>query len=297
MIVSHYDRPWGGHAKWEWCPQHSMKHFSRYQRVFVGPIVKVLGLSTSIASNHRNLVVGTEPTQISPYHHPWLLGWGSMQYGIIPTWTCGRNWQGPRNSEAQWVWLGMASHEWLVFWMDPHVHHAYQWCSPGNESFPCRRIIFRSCRRVGVFGGCAEPTGYAANVLPKYCCKWGCHPDTPVQNYWWMVVGYRLSSSWKWLDNFSNQRAWPTILKYLPLTWRWSSIHMHVLLGPSGSQISTHSYWGIWPPWSDQGGLQFGESGISLWLWFYSGPSNQCRVVRFHLSYVPAWLVSYKVMS
>jgi hypothetical protein len=72
--VSHYDRPWGGCVEWEWSPQHSLKHMSRSQMVDAGLVVKLLGLSTSVASHHRTLVVGTGPTQILPYHHPWLFG-------------------------------------------------------------------------------------------------------------------------------------------------------------------------------------------------------------------------------
>jgi hypothetical protein len=52
MIVSHNDSPWGGHAEWERCPQHSLKHLSRSQRIVVGLVVKVMGLSTSADSNH-----------------------------------------------------------------------------------------------------------------------------------------------------------------------------------------------------------------------------------------------------
>ena len=98
------------------------------------------------------------------------------------------------------------------------------------------------------------------------------------------------------LENFPNQRAWPSIQKYLLLTWRWSSIHLFVLLGPSGSQTSNQSYWSIWPPWIDQGGRWFEESGTSFWLWFYSEPGNQYRVAKFHVSFVPTRLGSHKVM-
>jgi hypothetical protein len=70
LIVSHYDRPWGGRAEKERRPPHSLKHLCRSQRVVAGLVVKVLGMSTSIASNHRMLFVGTDPTHIFPYHHP-----------------------------------------------------------------------------------------------------------------------------------------------------------------------------------------------------------------------------------
>jgi hypothetical protein len=43
--------------------------------------VKVLGLSTRDASNHRVLVVGTRPTQISPYHHPGYMDEGPCNMG------------------------------------------------------------------------------------------------------------------------------------------------------------------------------------------------------------------------
>ena len=108
--------PRGHCVEWEWRPQHSLKHMSRSQRVDAGLVVKVLGLNTSTTSNHLTIVVGTSPTQIFPYHHPCLFGWGPMQYGRIPTRTYGRNWQGPRSFEAQWVWLGLASHGWLEYW-------------------------------------------------------------------------------------------------------------------------------------------------------------------------------------
>jgi hypothetical protein len=55
-------------------PQHSLKHLSQSQKDVAGLVVKVLGLSTSVVSNHRMLVVGTGPTQILPYHHLYLFG-------------------------------------------------------------------------------------------------------------------------------------------------------------------------------------------------------------------------------
>jgi hypothetical protein len=67
---------------------------------FAGLVVKVLGMSTSVASNHRTIVVGTDPMEISPYHHPYLFGTGPIQYGRIPKRTYGRNWQGPKGFEA-----------------------------------------------------------------------------------------------------------------------------------------------------------------------------------------------------
>ena len=219
-----------------------------------------------------------------------------MQYGRIPTQTYGRNWQGPRSFEAQWVWLWLASHGWLGSSMDPHVRHGDQWCSPGNGSNACRRSIFPSWRIACAVAGCAEPAEYAASVRPKSYCKLESHRNTPLKNYWWMDAGYRPSSSWKWLEHLSNQRSWPTIQKGLPLTWRWSSIHLSILLGPGGSQTSDQSYWSIWPPWVYQGGRRFRESGTNLWLWFYSEPNNQCKVTRFHISSVPTRLGSYKVM-
>ena len=112
-----------------------------------------------------------------------------------------------------------------------------------------------------------------------------------------MVTGYYPSSSWKWSDNFSNQRAWLTIQKGLPLTWRWSSIHLSVLSRPSGSQNSYQSYQSIWPLWADQGGRRFRELGTGSELWFYLGPGNQCRVARIHISSAEAWLGFHKVMS
>jgi hypothetical protein len=72
--MSHYDSPRGGRAERERRPPHSLKHLSQSQRVVVGLIVRVLGLSTSAASNRRTLVAGTDITQIFPYHHPWLFG-------------------------------------------------------------------------------------------------------------------------------------------------------------------------------------------------------------------------------
>ena len=145
--------------------------------------MKAMELSTSATSNHRMFIVGTNPTQNFPYHHPWLLGWGPMQYGRIPPRTCDRNWQGLRRSEAQWVWLGLASHEWLRYWLDPHVPHVYQWCSLGNGPCPRRRIIFASWCIACAAAGCAEPVEYAISVWPKSLCKWEIHPDTPLQMY------------------------------------------------------------------------------------------------------------------
>ena len=188
------------------------------------------------------LVVVPFPMQNFPCHRPWLLSWGPMQYGRIPTRTYSRNWKGPRNFEAQWVWLGLASQRWVGSWLDPHVHHADQLCSPGNGPCPCRRSIFPSWHIACVVTGFEKPIEYDAIVQPKSWYKWECHPDTPLQNYWWMIVGYHPSSSWKWLEHLSNQRAWPTIQKGLPLTWRRSSIHLSFLSGPGGSQTSDQSY-------------------------------------------------------
>jgi hypothetical protein len=55
-------------------PQNSLKHLSQSQKDVAGMLVKVLGLSTGVASNHRTLVVGTNLMQISPYHHRCLFG-------------------------------------------------------------------------------------------------------------------------------------------------------------------------------------------------------------------------------
>jgi hypothetical protein len=72
--VSHYDRPQVAVLSENECPQHSLKHLSRSQRDVAGLVVKVLKMSTSTASNHRMLIVGTGPMQIFPYHHPCLFG-------------------------------------------------------------------------------------------------------------------------------------------------------------------------------------------------------------------------------
>jgi hypothetical protein len=112
-----------------------------------------------------------------------------------------------------------------------------------------------------------------------------------------MVAGYRPSSSRKWLEHFLNQRGWPTIWKDIPLTWRRYSMHLSILSGPRGSQTSYQSYWIICPPWVDQEGCRFRESSTVFWLWFYLGPGNQCRVARLHISSIPTWLESRKVMS
>ena len=110
------------------------------------------------------------------------------------------------------------------------------------------------------------------------------------------MYGKLPSSQRKAFLNFSNQRAWPTIQKCLPLTWRQFSIHLYVLSGLGGIQTSDQSYWSIFPPWVDRGGSWFKESGTDFWLSFYSEPDNQYRVARFHLSSVPTWLGSCKVM-
>jgi hypothetical protein len=44
------------------------------QKDVASMVVKVLGLRKSTASNHQTLVVGINPMQISPYHHPFLFG-------------------------------------------------------------------------------------------------------------------------------------------------------------------------------------------------------------------------------
>ena len=219
-----------------------------------------------------------------------------MQYGGIPTWTYGINWQGLRIFEAQWVWLGLVSREWLGSWLDPHVLHVDQWCSLGNGPYPCRRSIFPSWRIACAAARCAESVEYVVSVQPKSCCKLEYHTDTPLQNYWWMVAGYHPSTSWKWLVHCSNQWAWPTIQKGLPLTWRQSSIHMSILSRLGDIHTSDQSYWSIWPPWVDQGGRRLGESGTGFWLWFYSESGNQYKVDRFHLSSVLTGLGSHKVM-
>ena len=164
-----------------------------------------------------------------------------MQYGIIPTWTCDRNWKFLRSFKAEWVWLGLANHEWIRSWLDPHAHHVDPWCSLSTGPCPCRRGIFSSWHIACAAAGCAEATEYVASVRPKSCCKWECHLDTPLQKYWWMVAEYRSSSSWKWLEHLSNQRAWPTIQKGLPLTWRRFSIHLSILSGPGGRHNSDQS--------------------------------------------------------
>ena len=67
-------------------------------------------------------------------------------------------------------------------------------------------------------------------------------------------------------------------------------------IGIGGIQTLDQYYWSISPLWVDQGGRRFRESGTSFCLWFYSEHDNQCRVTRFHIFFVPAWLGSYKVM-
>ena len=109
-----------------------------------------------------------------------------------------------------------------------------------------------------------------------------------------LVNGCKISSII--LMKVVGQRAWPTIQKGLPLTWRQSSIHLFVLWRLGGSQTSYESYWSIWPPWVDQRDRRFMEAGTDSWLWFYLGPGNQCRVARSHLSSAPARLGSHKVM-
>ena len=231
--MSHYYRPWGGHVEWGLHPHYSLKNMSRCERVVADKVMKELGMRKSVNSNQWTLSVGTCPTQSFPYHHPWLLSLGPMWYEKIPTPTCDGNWRGPRSFKSWRVWLGMVSHGWPGSWLDPHAHHVDQWCILSNAPYPCRKSIFPSFHIVCVVAGCAKPAEYAASVPPKSCCRWGCHPNTPLQNYWWIVTRYLPSSSWKWLENLSNQRAWPTIQKGLPLTWRRSSIHMSVLSGPS----------------------------------------------------------------
>ena len=113
-----------------------------------------------------------------------------------------------------------------------------------------------------------------------------------------LVNGHRIFSIilMKVVGAFVKPKGRPTIQKGLPLTWRRSSIHLFVLSGPGGSQTSNKSYWSIWHLWVYQGGPRFGESGTGFWLWFFSGPSNQCTVPKFHIYSVPTWLGSHKVM-
>jgi hypothetical protein len=69
--------------------------------------VKVLGLSTSAASNHRTFVVGTGPTQISPYHHPGYLAEGPCNMGAYqhePTIEIGKAQEALKLSECGWGW-------------------------------------------------------------------------------------------------------------------------------------------------------------------------------------------------
>ena len=195
------------------------------------------------------------------------------------------------------MWLGLVIHGWLGYWLDPHVHHVDQWCIPSNEPCPCWRSIFPSWRISCAAAGCAKPTEYVASVLLESCCKWECHPDKPLQKYWWLVARYHPSSSWNWLEHFSSQRAWPIIRKDLPLTWRRYSIHIFVLSRPGGSHTLDQSYWIIWLLWSVQGGRQLGELDIGSRVWFYSGPGNQCRVTRSHISFAPTWFGSHKEMT
>jgi hypothetical protein len=65
---------------------------------FVGAFVvvadrvrRVLESSTNDALDHQILVVVSSPKRTLPCHHPWSLGRGPMQYGIIPTRTFSRS--------------------------------------------------------------------------------------------------------------------------------------------------------------------------------------------------------------
>ena len=165
-----------------------------------------------------------------------------MQYGRIRTRTYDINWQGPRSSKARSVWLGMASRRWHGSWLDPHAHHVDQLCS--LVTGPCARwrSIFPSWHITCATAGCAKPFECVASVPLNSCCRWGCHPYSPLQNYWWKVTWYHPSSSSKLLENFSKQWAWPSIQKYLLLTLRRFSIHLYVLWGPCGRQTLDQYY-------------------------------------------------------
>jgi len=176
---------------------------------------RVLEMSTSSALDHHMLVFVPSPTQNFPYHHAWSLGWGPMQYGIIPTWTIGRSWQVPRSYEAQLVWSRMDSHGWLGSYMDQHVPHAHQQCVPSIGPCSCQTSIFPSWHIACAAIECSKPVEYATCAPPKFFWRWGCHPNIPPQKSWWRVSIHHPSTSWKWLVHLLSQRAWPTIRGYL----------------------------------------------------------------------------------
>jgi hypothetical protein len=60
-----------------------------------------------LASNHRTLVVGTNPTQISPYHHPIYLVEGPCNMGESqhePAVEIGKAQEALKLSECGWGW-------------------------------------------------------------------------------------------------------------------------------------------------------------------------------------------------
>jgi hypothetical protein len=88
-------------------PQHSLKHLSRSQRDVAGPVVKVLGLSTSTASNHECLLLGPYPHKIFLTTTP---GYLVEAHAIWenPNTKCtveiGKAQEAPKLSECGWGW-------------------------------------------------------------------------------------------------------------------------------------------------------------------------------------------------
>jgi len=172
---------WGSCGEWELFPQHSLKHLSWSLRTVTSQVIKLLGLRTSTTWNHKVLVVGTWPTQKFPYHHPWLLEWGPMQYGRIPLWTYNKYWKGLISFKSQWAWLGLPRNRWPRSWMDPNVHHYNKKCSLGTRPCPCRRSLFPGWHIDCTVTECEKPTKYDGSVSPKYYCRWICHPNTQLK--------------------------------------------------------------------------------------------------------------------
>jgi len=109
--------------------------------------------------------------------HHWSLGLGPKRYERTPTQTVSRGYQGPRSWKVLSMFSGPSNSEWLESWLYSHVNHVHPRCIPNIRFFGFQRNTSPCCHITCAFVGCPIPTEYVPNLPPKFCWRWGCHPN------------------------------------------------------------------------------------------------------------------------
>ena len=175
-------------------------HLSQSWKVVASPVEWGIKSSRVFISNPWMVFVVTRPKRTWLWLHLWSLGSRAKQYERTPTQTNSKSLRSLRIYEALVELSRLANHEWLGFWLGPHVAHVHPLCILDIVFSPCRTSTYPNWHITYVVTLCSRSTKCVANVPPKFYWRWGCCLDMRPQKSLWMTARDHPSFLWMLLE-------------------------------------------------------------------------------------------------